>query len=134
MRPLAPPSPSAAQHRATVALSHHASSVAHTWVESLGWERRASEDANSREQGGEPEHENWCAGASASASAARRGGARAPSGGGGGAARAALPFATACRAPGVLCGACHDRQGVGPGTSQNPSLARSHQQHTHSPA
>lgn len=46
-------------HRATMALAHHAASVRYEWIEALGWERRASADANKREQGGEPEHENW---------------------------------------------------------------------------
>lgn len=46
-------------HRATIALSHHERSVKSDWVESLGWERRPTEDANTRAQGGEPAHENW---------------------------------------------------------------------------
>lgn len=46
-------------HRATIALEHHAKTVPFVWVEALGWEKRASEDANKLEQGGEPAHENW---------------------------------------------------------------------------
>lgn len=46
-------------HRATIALEHHARRVPYEWVEALGWERRASADANRLEQEGEPAHENW---------------------------------------------------------------------------
>ena len=46
-------------HRATLALEHHAHEVGYEWEEALGWERRPSGDANAREQGGEPSHENW---------------------------------------------------------------------------
>mmetsp|Transcript_8847 Transcript_8847/g.20036 ORF Transcript_8847/g.20036 Transcript_8847/m.20036 type:complete len:277 (-) Transcript_8847:74-904(-) len=46
-------------HRATIALSHHAASVSYKWVEALGWEKRPSEDANTRAQTGEPEHDSY---------------------------------------------------------------------------
>uniref|UniRef100_A0A7S1SV85 Glutathione transferase n=1 Tax=Tetraselmis chuii TaxID=63592 RepID=A0A7S1SV85_9CHLO len=46
-------------HRATIALHHHAQHLNWEWVESLGWEKRASSDANSRKQANEPVHENW---------------------------------------------------------------------------
>eukprot|EP00873_Tetraselmis_striata_P005740 jgi/Tetstr1/426004/TSEL_016351.t1 len=46
-------------HRATIALHHHAQHLNWDWVESLGWEKRASSDANTRLQANEPVHENW---------------------------------------------------------------------------
>jgi len=41
-------------HRATLALEHHSGHVTYSWIESLGWEKRAATDANM-----ETAHENW---------------------------------------------------------------------------
>lgn len=41
-------------HRATLALSHHASHVEHEWVEPLGWERQKDEEGVTGEG-----HEWW---------------------------------------------------------------------------
>mmetsp|Transcript_28799 Transcript_28799/g.81126 ORF Transcript_28799/g.81126 Transcript_28799/m.81126 type:complete len:287 (+) Transcript_28799:111-971(+) len=46
-------------HRATIALHHHSQLLNWEWVESLGWEKRPSTDANIRGQSDEPLHENW---------------------------------------------------------------------------
>eukprot|EP00951_Prasinocladus_malaysianus_P032095 scaffold310790_cov22-Prasinocladus_malaysianus.AAC.1 len=46
-------------HRATIALHHHAKHLNWEWVESLGWEKRKTSDANGRGQQNEPDHENW---------------------------------------------------------------------------